>query len=124
MKKVLQRFAPLVFLAPLFVFAAPGDMAPASSFIKNIIAFMNDTLVPAIFALGFLVFLWGMFQTFILGGDDEEKQRKGKQIILYTVAGFVVMISLWGIVNLIAMSLDLTDGEILLPDIMSFGKVK
>jgi hypothetical protein len=124
MKKVLQRFALLGFLAPLFVFAAPGDMASASSFIKNIIAFMNDTLVPAIFALGFLVFLWGMFQTFIFGGDDEEKQRKGKQIILYTVAGFVVMISLWGIVNLIAAGLGLTDGKIPLPDLMSFGKVK
>ena len=122
MKAILQSFLFFSMLTPVLVLGAPGDMGPASSFIMNILAFMNGTLVPAIFALAFLVFLWGMFQTFILGGDDEEKQAKGKQLILYTIMGFVIMVSLWGVVNLIAVSIGLTGVKPILPDIMSFGK--
>jgi hypothetical protein len=61
-------------------------------------------LVPGIFAIAFLSFIWGMAQTFILGGSDEEKQKQGKSLMIYSIAGFVIMVSLWGIVNLVAKS--------------------
>ncbi len=99
--KILSRILPLALLTP-FIALGAGELGPISDFIKNIIQFMNNTLVPAIFALAFLVFLWGMFKTFILGGHDEEKQSEGKQLMMYAIAGFVIMVSLWGIVNLVA----------------------
>ncbi len=99
--KILSRLLPFTFFAPFFAFAA-GELQGAKTFIDNIIIFMNNTLVPAIFALAFLVFLWGMFKTFILGGHDEEKQGEGKSLMMYAIIGFVVMVSLWGIVNLLA----------------------
>jgi len=107
--RTLSRILPLtvVFvlmaLVPLFAFAqTAGNLTGVSNFFRNIINFMNGTLVPAIFALAFLVFLWGMFKTFILGGSDEDKQKEGKQLMMYAIAGFVIMVSLWGIVNLVA----------------------
>ena len=102
--KILLRLLPLSLLTPLFVFAqaGAGQLTPLRTFVQNIITFMNGTLVPLIFALAFLVFLWGMFKTFILGGHDEEKQSEGKQLMMYAIIGFVVMVSLWGIVNLVA----------------------
>jgi hypothetical protein len=103
MKKLL-RLLPFASFAPLLALAQsnPGQLTPISVFIKNIIGFMNGTLVPAIFAIAFLVFLWGMFKTFILGGSDEDKQEEGKHLMMYSIAGFVIMVSLWGIVNLVA----------------------
>jgi len=74
-----------------------------------IITFINSILVPFVFAVAFLVFIWGIFQTFILGGGDEEKQTKGKQLMLYAIVGFVLMVSIWGIVNLIAGGFGLRD---------------
>lgn len=106
--KILSRLLPLALFAPLFAFAAPGAMEGVSDFFSRITLFMNNTLVPAIFALAFLVFLWGMFKTFILGGHDEEKQGEGKQLMMYAIAGFVIMVSLWGIVNLLANGLGFT----------------
>jgi fumarate reductase subunit D len=100
--KILSRLLPLALFAPLFALAAPGELVGVSNFLKNITAFMNNTLVPLIFAIAFLVFLWGMFKTFILGGHDEEKQSEGKALMMYAIAGFVLMVSLWGIVNLVA----------------------
>lgn len=98
MKKTLVG---LSFFAPFFALAA-GELTEVSTFLKNLIAFMNGTLVPAIFAIALLIFLWGMFKTFILGGADHEKQHEGQQLMMYAIAGFVIMVSIWGIVNLVA----------------------
>ncbi len=102
--KFLLSLIPLSFFAPLFALAqsGAGNLQTVTNFLNNIRNFMNGTLVPLIFALAFLVFLWGMFKTFILGGGDEEGQKKGKQLMMYAIAGFVIMVSLWGIVNLVA----------------------
>ncbi len=99
--RTLSRLLPFALFAPLFAFAQ-GELNQVDRFVDNIVSFMNGTLVPAIFALAFLVFLWGMFKTFILGGSDEGKQEEGKQLMMYSIAGFVIMVSLWGIVNLVA----------------------
>ena len=100
----------LMAMLPLFAFAQTnaGNLTGVTTFIQNIIRFMNGTLVPLIFAIAFLVFLWGMFKTFILGGSDEDKQKEGKQLMMYSIAGFVIMVSLWGIVNLVAQGFGFT----------------
>jgi hypothetical protein len=98
---VLASLVSLALLAPMFAFAQ-GELREVSGFLGNILAFINNTLVPLVFALAFLVFIWGMFKTFILGGSDPSKQDEGKQLMLYAIVGFVIMVSLWGIVNLFA----------------------
>ncbi len=79
---------------------------------QAVIAFINGILVPTVFAIAFLVFIWGVFKTFILGGHDEEKQSEGKSLMIYAIIGFVVMVSIWGIVNLVASGFGLTDQTI------------
>lgn len=115
--KFLAKALPVLLLTPMIALGAPGDLSTVSSFMTNIVRFMNGTLVPFIFALAFLVFLWGMFQTFILGGSDEEKQAKGKQLMMYSIVGFVLMVSLWGIVNLVADGFGFNTSTIRIPDV-------
>ncbi len=115
--KFLSRLLPFTLLAPMFAFAAVGNFGQAKTFVTGFIDFMNGTLVPAIFGLAILVFLWGMFNTFILGGDDEEKQTKGKQLMMYSIAGFVLMIGIWGVVNLVASSLGIQGSRLNSADI-------
>jgi hypothetical protein len=110
--KFAAKVAPILLLTPMIAFGAPGDLSGIKTFIDNIVAFMNGTLVPLIFAIAFLVFLWGVFKTFILGGGDAEKQEQGKSLMMYAIAGFVIMVSLWGIVNLIANGIGLRTEKI------------
>ncbi|HRH24144.1 MAG TPA: pilin [Candidatus Paceibacterota bacterium] len=77
---------------------------PLGNFIVWIIGFINHVLVPFIFAIAFIVFIWGIFQYFIAGGADEEKRKEGKKLALYGFIGFFLMISIWGIVNLLVNS--------------------
>lgn len=89
------------FLLPLVSFAAINNVSDAGSFIINTI---NNVLVPVLFAVAFIVFLWGAFYTFIVGATSEEAKEKGKSLMLWGLIGFFVMVSIWGLVNLLTNS--------------------
>ncbi len=107
------------FLVPTMAFAVSGPQEGLGIFgqiVSVLISFINNFLVPFIFALGFVVFIWGMFQYFIYGGANEESRDKGRQLIIYSVIAFVLMLSLWGLVNVIASGLGFTgDSAPILP---------
>jgi hypothetical protein len=100
----------LAFLTPVLVFAQE-DFGEINSFVGKISSFINSTLIPLLFGIALLVFLWGIFKYFILGGGDEEKREEGKQLMLYAIIGFVVMVSVFGIVNMIANGLGFSGDE-------------
>ena len=108
MKKILSAISlsgVLYYLLPAVAFAQtsnPGNFTTLTTFGSRIITFVNGTVVPLIFALAFLVFIWGVFKYFILGGADEGKREEGKNLLLYSIIGFLLMVSLWGIVNLVS----------------------
>ena len=79
-------------------------------YLSSIIGFINVYLVPFLFAIAFIVFIWGVFQYFIAGGANEEQRDKGKQFVMWGLIGFVVMVSLWGLVNLITGTLNFGEG--------------
>ena len=80
----------LLVLSPAVVLA--GEFTELEGFAGVVIEFINGTLIPLIFALALLVFIWGMFNFFILGGGDEGKREQGKSLMLYAILGFVLMI--------------------------------
>ena len=103
MKKALTitSFSLVAFALPLVSLAAINNVSDAGSFIINTI---NNVLVPVLFAISFIVFLWGAFQTFILGANDPGVKDKGKNLMLYGLIGFFVMVSVWGLVNILTGS--------------------
>jgi len=72
-----------------------------------IIGTINGVLVPVLFAVAFIVFLWGAFTTFILGAGAADVQTKGKSLMLYGLIGFFVMVSIWGLVKIMTGSVNL-----------------
>lgn len=87
------------FALPLISFAAAvNNLSDAGAFVINII---NNVLVPVLFAIAFIVFLYGAFQTFIVGATSDEAKEKGKNLMLWGLIGFFVMVSIWGLVNIL-----------------------
>ena len=89
------------FAIPLVSFAQVRNLSDAGSFIINTI---NNILVPVLFAVAFIVFLWGAFYTFIAGANSEEVKEKGKNLMLWGLISFFVMVSIWGLVNILTGS--------------------
>lgn len=100
MKKALTLASSAValFAIPLVSLAAINNVSDAGSFVINTI---NNVLVPVLFAIAFIVFLWGAFDVFIVGANTEEVKEKGKNLMLWGLIGFFVMVSIWGLVNIL-----------------------
>jgi hypothetical protein len=90
------------FLPALALLILPASAHAASfrEFTDGLVALVNTSVVPLIYALAFLVFMIGMVRYFFLE-QGEEGREKGKQLMLWGIIGFVVMFSVWGIVRLL-----------------------
>ncbi len=110
--KTLLTLALLIAVTPAVASAQllnGGDGGEIDAFSLYILGFIQEVLIPFILSIGFLVFVWGMFQYFIRGGANDEAKESGKSLIMYAVAGFVVILAFWGIVNIFANGIGLSD---------------
>jgi hypothetical protein len=108
----------LSFALPLVVgaqgFATDGRF---TGYIRNILDFINNIVIPVIIALAILSFIWGIFKFFIWGAADEESRAQGQNIMIYSIIGLVLILSVQGIVNLFSGALGLEGGTIQPPRI-------
>ena len=106
--KLFAGSAAAVLLTPVLAFAqgiADGaDAGPFQDLLENILVFTNNVLIPFIIGIGFLVFVWGMFKYFIVGGANDDAKEQGKSLMIYATLGFLLIIVFWGVVNLLSSS--------------------
>lgn len=112
MKKIFRLAAlSAVFGAPFMATAQTGvNVTYLQNYSNSITGVVNGILVPVLMAIAFIVFLWGVYKYFILGAADEKSRTDGRQFTLWGVIGFVVILSLWGIVNIFMSTLGLSVG--------------
>lgn len=75
---------------------------------STILNLINNVAVPLLFAISFIVFLYGIAQAYIFSKGDVAKVEAGHKLLLYGLIGFVVMISLWGLVNVVSNTFGLS----------------
>lgn len=66
--------------------------------VLRINSFLN-LIIPVLFFIATIVFLWGVI-LYITSGGDEEKRKEGRVYIIYGLIGLFVMVAVWGIVNI------------------------
>lgn len=69
--------------------------------IQNIL----NLAIPVLLSLGVVYFVWGVVQYVIAGGDEAKKT--GKDRIIYGIIGLAVIVSIWGLVNIVASTFNL-----------------
>lgn len=117
MKSFLWRlraiFSTSILAVPYVALAqfTQGNPGGLGSFGNDVINFIKGVLVPFVFAVALLLFIFGMYLYFIAGGGDDEKRETGRKYLLWSVIALVIMVSVWGIVNLIAGGLGFDNQE-------------
>lgn len=105
-----------LFALPMLVsaqgLATSESGGPFGDLLENILGFTENVLIPFILGIGFLAFVWGMFQFFIVGGANDDAKEKGKSLMIYATLGFLLIVVFWGVVNLLSDSIGL-EGETL-----------
>lgn len=104
MKKLFRSLFAFSLLVPFFVSAQAGtiDLTYLNGYKSNIIGIINNILVPVLIAIAFVTFLWGVYKYFILPDGEREE---GRQFIMYGIIGFVIIVSVWGLVNMVRVTL-------------------
>ena len=110
------------FLVPVFVHAqAATGISACSDLIRGglsgvvscLIGFMN-TAIGLIISAAVLYVIWGAFNMI----RSEEKREEGKQTIMYDIIGIFVMVSIWGLVNILNRTFNLQQGPIEAPKLI------
>lgn len=109
------------FLAPLTVSAQPaGDSNVDLAYFEDLVGGIQgiaDLLIPLVVSLGLLFFFWGL-AVFILNAGDPEARGKGVSIMIWGIVALTVMLSIWGIIELISEIFGIEDiGSVDVPSV-------
>lgn len=64
------------------------------------VCIINNAVIPLIFALALLMFIWGVIR-FVINSEDQEQKEKGRQFMLWGIIALAVMTSVWGLVKIL-----------------------
>lgn len=85
----------------LQVSGGSGGFYGVVGIIKNAI----NVILPVIISLAVLYFLWGLF--IYIKANDPAEQEKARMYILWSIIFIAVMVSVWGLVNILTSTFNL-----------------
>jgi hypothetical protein len=94
MNNLVKISLSLAATMPLFAHAA--TLSTAIQKIADILG----AIIPALFIIATIVFLWGVIQ-YITAGGDEEKIKTGRNYMIFGLIALFVMVAVWGIVRVL-----------------------
>ncbi len=94
------------------VFAQTFSKVASNSIAGPLIIRIVDVIVipimEALFLVAILMFIFGVFKM-IMNGTDASVREEGQKTIMWSIVGMFIMISVYGIIRLIANTLGLGD---------------
>lgn len=82
-----------------------AQAATADTLVANFAVHIINPLITLLFAIAIAAFLWGVVE-FIAGADDESKVSQGKQHMLWGIIGIAIMVSAFGIMNVLCNTIN------------------
>ncbi len=102
LKKLSSIFVlSLAFLSPVVAFAATRQ--DFKGLIRQIIGYAND-LIVLMMGIAVVMFIYYVIKYFIKA-DSERKE--GAAYVMYALIGFFVILSMWGLVNILQNTFDI-----------------
>lgn len=77
---------------------------------------INRYIIPFLLALALLFFIWNATKFFILGGSSSEGQEKAKSLALWGILALVLIVIMWGLVNMLVTGLNINRPAHICPD--------
>jgi len=87
------------------MFPPPPQQPSTFSELVDLFLYLIYLLIPALFAVLFLFIAWKIIDAWVINAADERKREEGKQLALVAVLVIVVMLSVWGIVEMFSFTI-------------------
>ena len=98
-------FVSSILLVPIVMFAQVKDL---NYLAKLIVGYIN-TGIYLIIVLAVVVFTWNIYKYFIVA--DPANKKEAGMYVLYSIIGFFIILSFWGLVYILKNTLKLDDGQ-------------
>jgi tellurite resistance protein TehA-like permease len=96
------------------LFIATAHAAELSPYARNLLnqisRYIIDPIIILIFGVAMVVFLYGIFK-FIRSADNPTERDEGKRNMFWGLIGMTIMVSAFGIINLIAGTVGNNDAK-------------
>jgi len=107
-KIVLYATPAMVLALPYVVLAQASDVRNTGiGRLINLVGTAIRDIIPIIIGLAVLVFLWGVLKYVI--AKDEDSQKEARNVMLWGIIAIFVMVSVWGLVNVLSSTLQLNN---------------
>lgn len=119
MKKIIYG---LLASSPVLALAqTPGEILGSGGlggFGTTVVQFLNNTVIPVLFAVAIVYFIYGVVK-FVMAAGDEEKVKEGKSAMIWGIIGLVVIISVFGLITFLSSATGLrsTGSSVTLPKV-------
>jgi hypothetical protein len=98
MNQIKKIFILALILFPNLILAE-DELGGVVKFFQDSLGVLN-TLISILIAVALIVFFWGLVKL-IASADNEESRTKGRHLMLWGIISLAVMISVWGLVNIL-----------------------
>lgn len=104
MIKIIKKFIlPVALFSPAVSFAQGVACSTVFTTVGDILKWatclLSNSVVPLLFAFAMVVFIYGVVK-FIRESDSKQKEE-GKNFMIWGIIGLFVMVSVWGLVNVL-----------------------
>ena len=120
MKKILIYFAVLGALIPQVTYAQVCNLSSVTSLINCITGIITGSIIQLLVALAVVFFLWGAAK-FLRNAEDSGKREEGRMFMLYGIIALFVIVSVWGLVGVLANTFGISIGQPQFPGGGGFG---
>jgi|GEM_PF-1301103 len=88
----------VLFFSPFLAFAAtPQNISQLIGVFTNLFLLV----IPIVFAIGLLVFFWGLAKFVFFSTGSEEGRSEGRRLMMWGTIALFVMLSVWGFVRIL-----------------------
>lgn len=107
-------------LLSLLFFPLVSSAQSIQQYISDITSFLFTTIIPFLMGIAFLFVVINVIRFFVIDSANQDGREKAKSYIIYSILGFILIILLWGIIEIIANATGLQGNRALTPDIPGY----
>jgi hypothetical protein len=108
--KRLSAVAVVALIVPSLAAAQIADVNDFFQFIGSVL----NAILPLLIALAVIYFIWGVLK-YLRAGDNPEMRQESRGFILNGVIAIFVMVSVWGLVNILVGTFSLNNDAVNIP---------
>ncbi len=100
MKKITTLYISIFISLIPFLVSAQTSVRNLKDVVDVIVVYFNYA-IQLIIGFAIVMFVWNVYKYFIASGDDVLKKKEAGLYVMWSVIGFFVIISIWGLVRIL-----------------------